>query len=298
MKKILHSKKIEKTELIRKILVNPAAHRIQRNFKKFSTRGDPQLVVFSHDLIGNAINTDGVYEKQELDLLFSWLHNVDYDFSTTFVDIGANIGNHSLYFSRIFNKIISFEPNPRVFKLLKLNAELSNNIECHELALSDKNGVARISFNTTNMGGASLNLTGQRSVEVVTSKLDDFAINEKIGIIKIDVEGHELNVLHGASETIKKNQPIILFEQHIEDFIEGKSPVIDLLKIYGYNDFITAEFTVKISRSLFKNIFLNLLKIISFGGRGELRLTSNIKPDFYPFIIAIPASMSDKIKNI
>ena len=297
MKELLYSKNSEKCDLLRNIFVSPAAHKIQRNFKRFSARGDPQLAIFSHDLIGNSINADGVYEKRELDLLISWLKNEGFDFSNTCIDIGANIGNHSLYFSNLFKKVISFEPNPRVYKLLALNAELVSNIECHEVALSDKNGVANISFNSTNMGGGSLSGGRGGSTEVITSRLDDFEIEGNISVIKIDVEGHELNVLRGASETIQKNLPLILFEQHIEDFVGGQSPVIELLKSYGYKKFATVDFSPKISRSLLKNLVLNLLRVIAIGGRDTLHLTADIKPDFYPFIIAIPGTMGEKGKS-
>jgi len=298
LKALLYSKNSDKSELLRSIFVSPAAHRIQRNFKRFSARGYQQLAVFSHDLIGNSINADGIYEKQELDLLISWLKNEGFDFSNTCIDIGANIGNHSLYFSRLFKKVISFEPNPRVYKLLQLNAELVSNVECHEVALSDKNGVASISFNSTNMGGGSLSGGGLGSIEVVTSRLDDFEIEGHVSVIKIDVEGHELNVLRGASKTIQKNLPMILFEQHIEDFVDGKSPVIELLKSYGYKKFATAEFSPKISRSLLKNLVVNLLRVIAIGGKGRLHLTADIKPDFYPFIIAIPDSIGDQNESV
>lgn len=296
MKTLLFSKKSDQSELLRKIFVTPAAHRIQRNFKRFAAQKNHQLAIFSHDLIGNSINADGIYEKQELDLLISWLRKENFDFSSTCIDIGANIGNHSLYFSRFFNKVISFEPNPRIYKLLTFNAELVSNIDCYEVALSNESGTASINFNSTNMGGGTISDSGYGSVEIKKSKLDDFEIEDDISVIKIDVEGHELNVLHGASIIIQKNMPLILFEQHIKDFINGESPVIELLKSYGYKKFATVDFSPKISRNILKNLIVNLFWVLTLGGKGRIQLTIDIKPDFYPFIIAIPDSMEGKIK--
>ena len=80
------------------------------------------MAIFSFDHIGHKINLDGVYERNELDFLFEWLatHSPDV-FNGTAIDIGANIGNHSLYLSNYFEKVVSFEPHPRTFKLLEIN---------------------------------------------------------------------------------------------------------------------------------------------------------------------------------
>ena len=61
-------------------------------------------------------------------------------FNSTMLDIGANIGNHSLFFSNYFAKCISFEPNPRTFSVLEINSRLVENIIPMNIGLSDKKG--------------------------------------------------------------------------------------------------------------------------------------------------------------
>ena len=62
-------------------------------------------------------------------------------------------------------------------------------------------------------------------------------ITDKIDLIKIDVEGHELNVLKGMEKTLKKFSPIIVFESQKKEIINGSSKVIDFLKSKKYNKF-------------------------------------------------------------
>ncbi len=80
-----------------------------------------QLVVFSFDYVSTAINIDGIYEIDELEVLFEWLKllNIDEIFEGSALDIGANIGNHSLYFSDYFSEVLSYEPHPLTYELLK-----------------------------------------------------------------------------------------------------------------------------------------------------------------------------------
>ena len=52
----------------------------------------------------------------------AWLKFLSY-FNGTVLDIGANIGNHSLFFSNYFYKVLSFEPHPKIFKVLAINTE-------------------------------------------------------------------------------------------------------------------------------------------------------------------------------
>ena len=80
-----------------------------------------------------------------------------------------------------------------------------------------------------------------KKVPVKTKKLDDIEIGNKIGLIKIDVEGHERNVLQGGIETVKNNKPVLLVE--IEER-HTKIPItetINFIKSIGYKGFISKE---------------------------------------------------------
>ena len=76
-----------------------------------------QMAVFSSDHISHDINLDGIYEKDYLLTLINWLKEIQIDiFNGVAIDVGANIGNHSVFFSKFFKKVYSFEPNPKTFK--------------------------------------------------------------------------------------------------------------------------------------------------------------------------------------
>ena len=80
------------------------------------------MAVFAHDYIGASINQFGVFEGEELDILFDFLEPLHSSFRAgTALDIGANIGNHSIYFADHFRTILAFEPNPTAFALLSFN---------------------------------------------------------------------------------------------------------------------------------------------------------------------------------
>jgi FkbM family methyltransferase len=140
----------------------------------------------------------------------------------TIIDIGANIGNHSLFFSEFleYDKIICFEPFEKNVELLKLNL-IGKNCKIMDYALSDSDS-EKILYNSepNNFGGFSLHSYdgvkgGNKSFivkDTVTTKTLDSLNLTNITMIKIDVEGHENSVLNGGIETIKRNSPIIFIE--------------------------------------------------------------------------------------
>ena len=73
--------------------------------------------IFFNDSVSNELMINGIFEKDELDLLSNIIDK------KIFIDVGANIGNHTLYFRNSFEKIYSFEPHPKTYKLLQLNTE-------------------------------------------------------------------------------------------------------------------------------------------------------------------------------
>jgi len=147
---------------------------------------------------------------------------------TEILDIGANIGYNTMMFSD-YGPVVSFEP---VFhKIVELNVKsnaLRYGVQVIPCALSDEKTVSTIhipsrgceSNTLINYGGASFNLGDDMRGEGINAyceRLDDIYTGTP-SFIKIDVEGHELKVLKGAEETLKKHKPTILIEIH--DFSE------------------------------------------------------------------------------
>lgn len=179
----------------------------------------------------------GEYEKAELKLLTSILNE-----DSVFIDIGANIGLHTLIASKKINsqgKIISFEPYTTNFKQLITNLELNKakNICLVKKAVSNQEGSAMMYYNTASksLGMATLStIPYDNKEEVETIQLDAFVAENKVDgvdIIKLDVEGEEYNALLGMRNTLNQFKPNLLIE--ILDSKELER-VLSLLSNYGY----------------------------------------------------------------
>ena len=153
------------------------------------------------------------------------------------IDVGANIGYYTFEMAKRFKHVYAFEPNPDVSFPIRTSG--FNNITLINLALSDTHGIADLKIpvigNVVLAGWASLRPGNcpdadhhlVRRIELAT--LDGFELAD-VALIKIDVEGHELEVLKGARQTIAASRPILIVEiknDHIEQ-------VSDLLVSYGY----------------------------------------------------------------
>jgi FkbM family methyltransferase len=189
------------------------------------------------------------YEK-ELEVI-----NQFADKSKDALDIGVYRGVYSYKLSQNYNLVHSFEPNPLLYPHLKRNLKkIINNIKLYNLALSDKNGETRLklpirnnSIFSTNieelyqLGAASIHPENKfekfKEVVVKMKKLDDLKIENKIGFIKIDVEGHELEVIKGSSKIISENMPILLVEIEKRHTNKPVLESINYIKNMGYDCF-------------------------------------------------------------
>ncbi|EAK9994286.1 FkbM family methyltransferase [Campylobacter lari] len=132
---------------------------------------------------------------------------------TIIVDIGSNIGNHSLYLAAHGFDIYAFEANLELCNILKVSIELNGfrKLKLHEFGLSDKKETAILdNLNAENLGGQSLKI--KDSGDIVLYPLDDIKFEKDISVLKIDVEGMETKVLNGAINTIKKHRPFLYIE--------------------------------------------------------------------------------------
>ena len=128
------------------------------------------------------------------------------------LDIGAYIGNHTVYFSKICGaaEVESFEPIRASFRALEKNVSLNAvSAKLHNVGLGAVAKKARASVNSANAGGSSL-----REFEgggITVQPLDSLSL-APFQSMKIDVEGMALEVLQGARESIAKNRPKIVVE--------------------------------------------------------------------------------------
>lgn len=134
------------------------------------------------------------------------------------VDVGANIGNHTIWFCKVLNaeKIYPVEPNPVALALLDENLhenKLESKIDRRGLGLGLGRSGGRFTVQTpdrNNLGATRLEQDEAGSIEVVA--LDDLMADETADLLKIDAEGMEMDVLDGATNFIARSRPIIWVE--------------------------------------------------------------------------------------
>ncbi|MFV0482055.1 MAG: FkbM family methyltransferase, partial [Campylobacteraceae bacterium] len=154
-----------------------------------------------------------IYEEKipyEYDMLKDMINRAKKD--TIIVDVGSNIGNHSLFLAANGFDVYAFEANSLVFDIMSVSIKINKfkNIKAFNFGLSDKVGKAKIdNFNKSNLGAQSLKI-GEGEIEL--KPLDTIKFHKKISIIKIDVEGMEINVLKGAKNIINNNRPLLYIE--------------------------------------------------------------------------------------
>lgn len=164
----------------------------------------------------NFIN-GGLYEEDYFRVLLSFRKP-----GLPMLDIGANLGVYSLRMANYMRRgnIYSFEPIPRIRNLFSRSVFLNgytDRIAIYPYALSDKEGEATLSVPCGHAGGASLGGVGgdATGITVDVKRLDDlFPEDFSCGLIKLDVEGHELHVLRGMRNILARSKDAVaVFEK-------------------------------------------------------------------------------------
>ncbi len=187
-----------------------------------------ELEVYSREAIGYSILTTGVFDPCVSETVYRLVDPGD-----LVVDVGANIGyitSLAAVRAGAGGRVIAYEPHPQVFELLARNVERWRRrpsiaeIATERAAVSARTGTARLASSlrsAENMGLASLHDDdaaaddGVELVEVSVVRLDDALGERSVGLLKIDVEGHEPEVLRGARELLEARRVRdIVFEDH------------------------------------------------------------------------------------
>jgi FkbM family methyltransferase len=183
------------------------------------------------------------FENEEIDFLNAFLNEGD-----CFVDIGANVGLFSLYASRT-GSVIAFEPSQLTYGRLVENLELNGitNVKPYKLGLSDKDEMLElnISSNGHEAWNTFVPTTDNKFSlkEKVQVQAFDHFLREKsvdinrISLVKLDVEGFEINVLKGATDLLSgENAPAFLVEFTDDNAISAGNCCHELYKfLLRYN---------------------------------------------------------------
>lgn len=148
------------------------------------------------------------------------------------LDVGANIGNHSLFLAMHSNRdILAFEPCEQNAALLEENSALNNaNVKLHRHALGERNEMGRVELpSTSNMGMAKMVADAQGDIPILP--LDAVALPCAPAVIKLDVEGMEYAVLRGAQRLLRQHAPVLYVEISDE---RSYHRIATFLAGYGY----------------------------------------------------------------
>lgn len=189
----------------------------------------------------------------------------------TVVNVGANLGYYTLIVAKHVSKVISFEPAPLNFLLLKKNVGSFKNVELYQVAASDKDGEMPLYLSNTSMGGHTLVpwTSLKEKIMVKTVKLD--SIVNKADLLIIDVEGAEPLVLAGMNRLLGEDISILMefSPQAIQRIGHDGVAMLDMLvsrhfNIYNLNESenkleIVSDFsalsTVLVNRNGHTNLF-------------------------------------------
>jgi FkbM family methyltransferase len=245
---------------------------VKRSLPRLRRYGSRPVFCVPGDHIGDSIFMDGVYEGALLTAAFHTLLAARSQiFATTAcLDVGANIGNHSMYFADRFARVISIEPNPIFCLAFRATLALNKvtNVQLLECGFGAQAGrLAYRQASSANLG-ASHFVTAAEGSKIATDcpqleiKVGDDVV-ESLGVppfslIKIDVEGLELAVLQGLRRTLTNQDPVVMFEAHPEVDRPDAEATLAFLRNLGYVHLYSCERprisrrSAKIKRALFR----------------------------------------------
>ncbi len=259
--------------------------------KRYAAAKRNRMAVYAHDEIGTYINQLGMYDGDELETLFAFLRPLHAAFKEgVALDIGANIGNHSVYFSDYFKCLHSFEPNPTAYELLSINTRHLKNTSIHNFGLGDAKGVYCLEEKPGNIGASGIvcddSREGSKKVDIHVEKLDNLELDlDGLCFVKIDVEGFESNVLKGGLNTIRMHQPVVAVEQHEFEFVSGTTPSISMLEELGYR-FCWYQAGIASENAVLRRL-QNIKEL--FGGRKQKIVSDEAVPaGDYSMLTAVP----------
>jgi FkbM family methyltransferase len=224
------------------------------------------------DHIGDSIFIDGLYEGTLLRTSFrTLLGGYAQQFAVSAcLDVGANIGNHSIFFADRFARVVAIEPNPTFCLAFRASIALNRltNVQLFECGLGAQAGwLAYQQASAANLGASRfLTSAGDRAeagacpmleIKVGDEVVDSLGIRN-FGLIKIDVEGLELEVLSGLRRTLTAQDPVVMFEAHPEVDRARAESTLEFLRELGYVHLYSCErprisrHAPKIKRALFR----------------------------------------------
>lgn len=152
------------------------------------------------------------------------------------IDVGANVGLHSVRFAQKFKEVKSFEPSSSNFECLTKNTKPFNNIQIFKKGIGEtfSKEILSLPADSSNCGAFSIvdfkehqgNLISEE-IEIIT--LD--SLNLKPDLIKVDTQNFEMQVIRGAVNTLKTHKPVLILEV---EYSKANRMILDFLSQFGY----------------------------------------------------------------
>jgi FkbM family methyltransferase len=180
--------------------------------------------------IDRHILSEGLFEKGVLDLLRDFCQETG--FTEIMIDVGANIGNHTVALASIFKRVEAVEPHPVLFRVLEANT-LNNHlthVRCHNVGLANENASGTLTSSPDNhalnrvrersqlapetFGLTSAQFSDEYRIELLSAIdfIGQFAPQLDRAFIKIDVEGMEQEIVTAIEPLLRKHKPLVGFE--------------------------------------------------------------------------------------
>jgi len=255
------------------LLGDNLSYRLLGWLRRRATRKDDfqKIVVPIDDVCGMRVISTGRFELTQIDAVRTLITSPNgvagkpINRRGTFIDVGANIGLYTIALANFFDNTIAFEASPLTFKILEINLALSrtSKAQCFCQGISDQARQATLFTPANgNLGWASVSPerhppgTAGHEVTVNLDTLDNLSKtlgfnHSPVSLIKIDVEGHEAEVLQGSIEILKQYGPVVVFEVLTEE--AGKN-CARILRDCGYSRFYRFRRSLSSTRGLKGNI--------------------------------------------
>jgi len=207
---------------------NHLAHATYRYGELFFFRND--------DPIGSCVHHFGEWAQQEMDLFDTILTE-----TSNVLDVGANIGTHSLYFSKKCRRgaIIAIEPQLYIYEILCMNMVFNgcfNVLPVNAACGSKRDQMRMVNIDPfhgekVNYGMFKVNSDTEAGIKTNMIPLDEYSYLDRFHMIKMDVEGYESTVLEGAKKLLKQHKPILYIEFNNK---EGDDALLEQLNKLDY----------------------------------------------------------------
>lgn len=195
------ARRVLSTRIGREMLVNAVSPKI---LSMTADCGDHLMTFSPHDYIGRKIYRKGHFQRENVERLLDVLRQrALLQPEKVLLELGGNIGTQTVYFalSKAFRHIVTVEPDPRNFKLLRTNIDqnsLAKQITAINVAAGESEGTLDFFMHRDNHGKSSALRQSERDIEIkvpvkpVTAMLAETGIApEDIGLIWMDIEGYE-----------------------------------------------------------------------------------------------------------